>query len=59
MDLWLSLFNLWHLLTGDEKGPQCQSEGTTETDKDFNTHLAAHDVSAEVQMSFPSENAKV
>lgn len=48
MDLWLSLFNLWRLLTGDEKGPQRPIKGATETDSDFNKRLATHDASADV-----------
>ncbi|KAG2039887.1 hypothetical protein BDR03DRAFT_1008568 [Suillus americanus] len=43
MDLWLSLFNLWRLLSGDEKGPPRPMKSTTETDADFNKHLATHD----------------
>lgn len=48
MDLWLSLFNLWRLLTGDEKGPQCPVKSTTESDNDFNKRLTAHNTSADV-----------
>jgi hypothetical protein len=48
MDLWLSLFNLWHLISGDEKGPPRPTKSTTETDVDFNKHLTTHDVSADV-----------
>ncbi|KAG2033077.1 hypothetical protein BDR03DRAFT_1014635 [Suillus americanus] len=48
MDLWLLLFNLWHLLSGDEKGPPCPTKSTTETDTDFNKRLATHDASADV-----------
>ncbi|KAG2747583.1 hypothetical protein P692DRAFT_20875266 [Suillus brevipes Sb2] len=48
MDLWLSLFNLWRLLSGDEKGPPHPTRSTTETEADFNKRLAAHDASADV-----------
>jgi hypothetical protein len=48
MDIWLSLFNLWCLLTGDEKGPQRPIKGAIEMDSDFNKHLATHDVIADV-----------
>ncbi|KAG2156747.1 uncharacterized protein EDB93DRAFT_1246938 [Suillus bovinus] len=48
MDLWLSLFNLWCLLSGDEKGPPCPIKSSTETDVDFNKRLATHDVSSDV-----------
>jgi hypothetical protein len=35
MDLWLSLFNLWHLLIGDEKEPQPPPKLATESDETF------------------------
>ncbi|OJA09501.1 hypothetical protein AZE42_11265 [Rhizopogon vesiculosus] len=43
MDLWLSLFNLWRLITGDEKGPQPPIKGPTESNADFAQRLATYD----------------
>ncbi|KAF8834702.1 hypothetical protein BDN67DRAFT_1016232 [Paxillus ammoniavirescens] len=48
MDLWLSLFNLWRLLTGKEKGLQPPSKAALESDADFDVRLATFDVSADV-----------
>ncbi|KAG1809364.1 uncharacterized protein BJ212DRAFT_1484484 [Suillus subaureus] len=48
MDLRLSLFNLWRLLTGDEKGPQHPSKSPTESDNDFNKCLTTHDASVDI-----------
>jgi hypothetical protein len=48
MDLWLSLFNLWRLLIGDEKEPQPPVKLSTETDAIFAQRLATHIASADV-----------
>jgi hypothetical protein len=48
MDLWLSLFNLWRLLIGDEKEPQPPVKLSTETDVIFAQRLATHIASADV-----------
>lgn len=48
MDLWLSLFNLWRLVTGDEMGPKSPARLTNESDATFAQRLATHDASAEV-----------
>ncbi|KAG0706779.1 hypothetical protein DFH29DRAFT_995648 [Suillus ampliporus] len=41
MDLWLSLFNLWCLLTGDKKGLQCTAKDANESDADLNQCLTS------------------
>ncbi|KAG1804323.1 uncharacterized protein BJ212DRAFT_1486746 [Suillus subaureus] len=51
MDLWLSLFNLWRLLIGDEKEPQLPIKLSTESDAIFAQQLATHIASVDV-MSF-------
>lgn len=48
MDLWLSLFNLWRLLIGDEKEPQPPTKLATESDATFAQRVATHDASADV-----------
>jgi hypothetical protein len=48
MDLWLSLFNLWRLLIGDEKEPQPPTRLATESDAAFAQRVATHNASADV-----------
>jgi len=48
MDLWLSLFNLWHLLIGDKKELQPPPKLATESDATFAQWVATHNASADI-----------